>query len=56
MLYEIGASEGGHRLELRYGAWEEEQIVFDGQATIIYNGSDEYVWASARFRDVVRRR
>lgn len=56
LLYTATLRERGHRLELSGGAWEGDQIVIDAAATVVYNGSDQYVWGTDRFRDVVTRR
>lgn len=56
LLYVANVAEAGRRLELTYGSWEGSEVVVDGGATVTYNGSDQYVWGNARFRDVVTRR
>lgn len=56
LLFSATVHDEGHRLELTFGAWEADGLVFEGGATVTYNGSDEYVWTNGRFRDVVTRR
>ena len=43
-LYIIEASDDGHRLELKNHFWTAEGIEPSNNATIQYNGKDEYVW------------
>ena len=43
-LYIITPSEDGHVLELRNHFWTAEGIMPSNNATIHYNGVDEYVW------------
>ena len=45
-LYEISVSEDGHTLEIAYGEWEADSMVWEGGARVIYNGSNQYVWDS----------
>lgn len=43
-LYIITPSNDGHTLELQNHFWAAEGIVSSNNATIHYNGVDEYVW------------
>lgn len=56
LLYTATIHDGGRRLELAYGAWEGDQVLVEGGATVAYNGSDRYVWGNDRYRDVATRR
>jgi hypothetical protein len=49
-------SENGHWLEISCGVWEGDGVVVEGGATVVYNGTDRYVWGNDRYRDVVTRR
>ena len=56
LLYTAEVHDGGRRLDITYGSWEGDDVVVEGGATVIYNGSDQYVWGNNRFRDVATRR
>ncbi len=43
-LYIISLSDDGHTLELSNHFWTDEGIVPSNEATIRYNGVDQYVW------------
>ena len=43
-LYIITPSDNGHQLELINHFWTDEGIVQSNEATIQYNGVDQYVW------------
>ena len=43
-LYIISLSDDGHTLELVNHFWTDEGIVQSNEATIQYNGTDQYVW------------
>lgn len=43
-LYIIAPSNDGHRLELINHFWTDEGIIQSNEATIQYNGVDQYVW------------
>lgn len=55
-LYSATLHDEGRRLEIRFGSWEGDGLKVEGGASVVYNGRDQYVWANARFRDVVTRR
>jgi len=55
-LYTATLHDEGRRLEIRFGSWEADALKFEGGASVVYNGRDQYVWANARFKDVVTRR
>lgn len=43
-LYIIEPSEDGHTLELKNHFWTSDGLTLSNNATIRYNGTDEYVW------------
>lgn len=43
-LYIITPSRDGHTLELSNHFWTDEGIVKSNEATIRYNGTDQYIW------------
>lgn len=43
-LYIITPSDDGHTLEISNHFWTQEGIVKSNEATIRYNGKDQYIW------------